>query len=596
MASRSKSESSQTGGPTTAAALALETWRADPQGPQGAGLVGGTVPVLSVLYHADVQRVGEELVLSELRAGVDVLLSRTGPPFVSRLREAGKPLADRNLSRSPIRLSTLPGGGVRIAIGECSTRVAVRGEPLRDTVDVAAGDLRRGVVIEIAGRALLLLHEVSVASATGVFATGVDDPVAAELLGDSAGMRRLRADIRRVADLDAPVLVRGETGSGKELVARAIHRASARHDRPFVAVNLGAVSASLAVAELFGHEKGAFTGADRRKMGFFQQADGGTLFLDEVGEAPAEIQVALLRALETGEILAVGAQQKQKVDVRVIAATDADLDAKIGEGDFRAPLLHRLASYEIWVPPLRERREDIGRLLVDFLRQALVQTREEHRIEAPPPTGELWFPASLVARLADHDWPGNVRQLANVVRQIVIGSRGLRRAAPSPAVERQLASTISRPLPVETPPEAAAPDAVRVEPESAPRPVEAGLATGLSTGAPPSNPRRKPADIGGPELGDALRKSRWDLAKAASLLGIARASVYALVEASPDLRTAGDLTPAEIALAHRECGGDVQRMVERLEVSERGLRRRLRDLGLDERDGDGDDAAKPGSR
>jgi two-component system nitrogen regulation response regulator GlnG len=542
------------------------------------------VPALGILYHADLQRVGEQLVLYELRSGGsggEVLVSRTAPDFVARFREAGRPLADRNLSRSPIRLSALAGDGIRIELGECRTRVAVRGEPLQGGVDLSAGDVRRGVVLELGGRVVLLLHEVVAAKSTGVFTTVDDDPLAAHLPGESEGMRRLRQDVRRVADLAVPVLVRGETGSGKELVAQAIHRASARRDAPFVAVSLGAVSAQLAVAELFGHEKGAFTGAERRRPGYFQQADGGTLFLDEVGEAPAEIQVALLRALETGEVLAVGAQQPQKVDVRVVAATDADLDAKIAGGQFRAPLLHRLASYEIWVPPLRERRDDIGRLVCHFLREGLAQTGEEHRLEAPP-TGELWFPASLVARLVEFDWPGNVRQLVNVVRQIVIGSRGRSRAVAGPAVERQLQHQHQA---------AAVPPRIS-EPPATPREEPA---------AAPAEARRKPADITEHELEGALRAARWDLAKAASLLGIARTSVYALVEASHTLRTASDLTQQEITLAHRECGGDVQRMVDRLEVSERALRRRLRDLGLDDRggaagEGPADEAPEPAAR
>ncbi|HRI66149.1 MAG TPA: sigma-54 factor interaction domain-containing protein, partial [Polyangium sp.] len=166
-------------------------------------------------------------------------------------------------------------------------------------------------------------------------------------------LKRVLSDIHNVADLELPVLLRGETGSGKELVAHAIHKASPRRDKPFVAVNLGAIVPSLAVAELFGAEKGAFTGSIKRQVGYFEQAHGGTLFLDEIGEAPVELQVALLRALETGEIQTVGAMQGRKVDVRVIAATDADLEDKVDMGAFRAPLLNRLAAFELWIAPLR---------------------------------------------------------------------------------------------------------------------------------------------------------------------------------------------------------------------------------------------------
>ena len=336
------------------------------------------------------------------------------------------------------------------------------------------------------------------------------------------------------------------------------------------------------MAELFGHEKGAFTGAERRRPGYFQQAHGGTLFLDEIGEAPPEIQVALLRALETGEVIPVGAHQPQKVDVRVVAATDADLEAEIRDGHFRAPLLHRLSAYEIWVPPLRERGEDVGLLLVRFLREALEETREAERLSSPPSTGELWFPASLVARLVDHEWPGNVRQLRNVVRQIVIGSRGLRRATPGAAVERQLRS--ARPPEAEAPPGSEA----RVTPPPSAPPTPPSIAShplhpAEPAAAPSPEGRRRPADVGERELEDTLRASRWDFARAASLLGISRTSVYALVEESPRFRTAADLKPAEITAAFQECEGDLASMVERLQVSERALKRRLRDLGLAER-------------
>jgi two-component system, NtrC family, nitrogen regulation response regulator GlnG len=553
-----------------ATSAALDTWIEARRGARGDVAGPETVPVLSILYHPDLARVGERLVLSDLASSPGVLLSRTGPDFVGASRDAGAPLADRNLSRNPIRLSALEDGGVRVELGECRTRVAVRGAPLDGAVDLTASEVRRGVTLELGGRVVLLLHEAVATRTTGVFITVADDAVSADLLGTSEAMRRLRQDIRRVADLDVPVLARGETGSGKELVARAIHRAGRRCDAPFVAVNLGAVSAQIAVAELFGHEKGAFTGAERKRPGYFQQAHGGTLFLDEIGEAPPEIQVALLRALETGEVLPVGAHQPQKVDVRVVAATDADLEAEIRDGHFRAPLLHRLSAYEIWVPPLRERAEDVGLLLVRFLREALEETREAHRLTDPPSTGELWFPASLVARLVDHEWPGNVRQLRNVVRQIVIGSRGLRRAAPGAAVERQLRA-------VDRFPPASLGDAG----VSLPREAEAPTVPPPS--APPPEARRRPADVAERELEGALRASRWDFARAASLLGISRTSVYALVEESPRFRTASDLGAAEITQAFHACDGDLASMVERLEVSERALKRRLRDLGLVER-------------
>ncbi|MEM7584996.1 MAG: sigma 54-interacting transcriptional regulator, partial [Acidobacteriota bacterium] len=247
-------------------------------------------------------------------------------------------------------------------------------------------------------------------------------------------------DISRAADLNIPVLIRGATGTGKELVAQALHRASSRRDSPFVAINLGAVTPTLAAAELFGVVKGAFTGAERKRKGCFERARGGTLFLDEIGEAPGEVQASLLRALETGSFLPVGGEAETAFDARVVAATDADLESAISAEGFRAPLLHRLGGYEIHLPALAERRDDMGRLLVHFLSQELMALGEGDLIEAFGSLERPWLPAKLVARLARFDWPGNVRQLRNVARRLVIEGRHRARLEWSPQVDKLVGS------------------------------------------------------------------------------------------------------------------------------------------------------------
>src|SRR6185436_13729067 len=185
--------------------------------------------------------------------------------------------------------------------------------------------------------------------------------------------------------------LRGETGTGKELLARAIHQASSRRAAPYFALNMAAIPASLAAAELFGAAKGAFTGADRRRVGYFGRAQGGTLFLDEIGELPADLQPLLLRVLENGEIQPVGGEETLRVDVRILAATDANLESAIEEGRFRAPLFHRLSGYELRLPSLRERRDDIGRLFIHFLRQELAALGEADRLADPGPEGRPWL-------------------------------------------------------------------------------------------------------------------------------------------------------------------------------------------------------------
>lgn len=524
---------------------------------------------LTILYHPDVGREGDRAVIKVLLPDRPFPLSRTEPAFAPPGSSEGEPLGDEHLSRKPIHFVSTQDGGVRIDIGESSTVVSLRGERIVGSKGLTSDDLTRGVVLELGHRVVLLLHRVG--ALDGALDDGAPD-VERELVGASDGLKRVLWDVHSVADLDLPVLLRGETGSGKELVARAIHRTSPRRDKPFVAVNLGAVAPSLAVAELFGAEKGAYTGSIKRQIGYFEQAHGGTLFLDEIGEAPSELQVALLRALETGEIQTVGAPQLRKTDVRVVAATDADLEGKVATGSFRAPLLNRLAAYEIWIPPLRERRDDIGRLFMRFLREELAEIGESKHIEPPTFKARPWVPAALVARLADYDWPGNVRQLRNVVRQIVIGNRGRNRAEITPAVERLLARS---PSTTERAP-SGAPQRPPAEPRRAPDPSPLDDLPPAPRGAS----RRRPADIAEDELREALRLSRWDLAATAERLGISRASMYLLNERFPWFQTAGDLTEDQIRRSHQELGGDLARMAERLEVSERALGRRVRELGL----------------
>ncbi len=401
------------------------------------------------------------------------------------------------------------------------------------------------MVLLLAQRVVLLLSLLDPVGQAGQPSFG--------LVGESAAMQQLRREIRRVAPLDVAVLLRGETGTGKELVAQALHQASPRRSRPFLAANMGAVPATLAAAELFGAARGAYTGAERKRDGYFQRADGGTLFLDEVGETPPEVQVLLLRALETQEIQPVGSDEMRRVDVRLIAATDSDLERAVQAGRFRAPLVHRLAGYEIRVPPLRQRRDDFGRLLFHFLREELAGQGDAARL-ATPPEGRPWVPAGLVARLAELDWPGNVRQLRNAARQLVIAGRD----AGEPGMWLQ-AERLFR--------EAARTAAPDDEPTHVER-VE-------------SRKRyRRPEDVTDDELITALRAHRWRIQRAATELGISRGSLYDRIEKSARIRKAVDLSRQEIQECRERCGGDLDAMVAALEVSKRGLQRRMTQLGM----------------
>ncbi len=233
---------------------------------------------------------------------------------------------------------------------------------------------------------------------------------APQLIGESPAMKRVTSLVEQLAKTESTALLTGESGTGKELVARAIHSSSPRKDTRFVAVDCGAIAPSLMASELFGHVRGAFTGAAEDRKGLIQTADGGTLFLDEISNLPLDLQAALLRVIETQEVRPVGAADPVKVDVRYVAASNRDLQALANEARFREDLFYRLNVFPIQLPPLRERREDIPALARHFL--ATFAARMHKRIES--------FTPEALEALTQYDWPGNVRELSNVVERLVI--------------------------------------------------------------------------------------------------------------------------------------------------------------------------------
>ena len=491
---------------------------------------GRSALALTIVYHPDVHRIGEVARLE----GAGVELARTTPSF------AGRPLEDRHLSRAPLTIRLLD-DGVSLA-AHPAARAVVDGRAIGDEV-VAPWQtcdrhaLGRGVVIELAERVVVMLHLVD---------PDRGDHAEHGLVGGGDAIHQLRADITRVADLDVPVLLRGETGTGKELVARAIHAAGGRPDRPFVAINVAALPPTTAASELFGHARGAFTGAVADHDGAFARADGGTLFLDEIGDTATDVQTMLLRVIETSEVQPLGAGRSRRVAVRLIAATDSDLEPQLDGSGFRSALFHRLAGFQLLVPPLRERRDDIGRLLLHFLREELTRTGDLARLEGQRDAPQLWLPAALVARLAGHGWPGNVRQLRNAARQLAISSRGADQVRVDHALERLLASDHALPAP----------------------------AAGVRA-------RRAPSAIGDDELIAALRAHGWRTAAAALALGVSRSTLYKLIDRSRRIRKAKDVPEPELRRAYDACAGELDALAAELEVSRRALQLRLTDLGWD---------------
>ncbi len=518
------------------------------------------IPILTILTHPNADRVGECLLLRALSIGQEVLLSRVEPVFERPDDEAapdslgGHPLGGRFLSRQPIRLRpTSDDGGIVINLSTTPIWVEADGTAIERERVFSPQQIADGVVLKLAQKIVLLLHQGPPS------APRQGKPSSLGMVGAGPAMERLRQEVRKLAPLDVPVLLRGETGTGKELAARALHDESPRQAGPFVAVNMAVLGPSLAAAALFGAERGAYTGADRKRQGHFQAARGGTLFLDEIGEAPPEVQAMLLRALETQEIQPVGSTNLVKVDVRVVAATDARLEEAMADGRFKTPLYHRLAGYAVHLPALRERREDLGRLLYFFLREELAKLGQ-----APLETRDAdhpWPSADLVASLAQHSWPGNVRELRNVARRLAIAGPD----EPPPDLSILLPPLPSNPSP--------AASTTASPPLSTPTDPPA---------APPSKRRtlRKLGDVTEVELLAVLRENHWHIQATADALELSRTNLYRLMEASPSVRAAHQLGREEIQTAVAAAEGDLEAAAFELEVSTLGLKRRLKALGL----------------
>ena len=354
------------------------------------------------------------------------------------------------------------------------------------------------------------------------------DPVSThfygELLGASDQMNEVRKLIERVADTDVTVLIRGESGTGKELVARGVHTASPRRDRPFVKVNCAALPAELLESELFGFERGAFTGAMQHKPGKFEFANHGTMFLDEISEMGAPLQSKLLQVLQDGEFGRLGGRQDVRVDVRVVAATNRDLESAVDEGQFREDLFFRLNVVCITLPPLRQRREEIGPLTEYFL------TRYSEHYNKPV----LALASDTLRLFAEYEWPGNVRELENLVkRMVILGSdtpirrdvadaiagRFLR-VGPIPALQQPTASAPTASAPAASAP-AAPPPAVP------PAPALSGSLKDLGRLAAREAERVL--------ICQTLDQTRWNRREAAKILGISyKALLYKIKDAELD--------------------------------------------------------------
>jgi DNA-binding NtrC family response regulator len=412
------------------------------------------------------------------------------------------------------------------------------------SVDAAVGAIRLGAVDFVIKPASPERLEVSMKSAMKIEAlsdelTRIKKKSEGTLTFDDLiirgeGMQRVIALGKRAATSNIPVLIEGESGVGKELIARAIQGESERAGRPFVTVNCGAIPENLVESILFGHEKGAFTGAVDRRVGKFQEADGGTLFLDEIGELPLDAQVKLLRALQEGEIDPVGAKKPVKVNFRLVSATNRDMIQLVKEGKFREDLYYRLNVFPVWVPPLRERREDVPELAQHFL--ARFGAEEGKRISG--------FSDQAMRMMMAYDWPGNVRQLENAIfRAVVLADRSELTVDEFPQIASQV-------------------DGFEAEIPAAPTALQ------------------KPAAYTGPALlgaEDTIPQTLEVRAGGASALGIAA------VTESGEIRALEDIEADMIRLALGRYRGHMTEVAKRLKIGRSTLYRKMQEYGLEPR-------------
>lgn len=563
------------------------------------------VPRLRLLYHIDLERIGAiSHPDAALEDGEWLTVGRSAPLFATPSpQDVFRPLSDPIISRTQLRIRWLrdaacfevePSSSAKrkLHVPRLDGGTQVAGEEPQGTVRLPAGSC-----IAIEDRVLLGLEVMSQARSIDEDRLG--------LVGESEEMWRLRHDIQEVGKFRKPALILGQTGAGKELVASAIHRHGRSAEGPFVAVNCAALPEQLVESMLFGHVRGAFTGADASREGLWRAAHQGTLFLDELCEMPIGIQPKLLRTLQDGLVTAVGQQKSVQVDVRMVAATNRDPKAEIAAGRLRPDLYHRLAAHVVSVPPLNARRLDVPALFLHFLERS---KRDHPELEWLWRAGKSWratIPLSFFVELMRGAWEGNVRELENAAEQTAC--RNLREGPFQPPGLPQEPARASVPAPVATatPYSVVLPSSTAPNAPPLPSPAQVGeasqrLGIARKTLAKLLDDETlsalfRQADEAG---ADVVERSGQLRARAAERLHavlvahdfnqarVAKAldvSAWTLIRLMQDLGLPrpSDLSLAEIRCALDGTGGDVAKAATRLKVSEHGLKKRLSELDLE---------------
>jgi DNA-binding NtrC family response regulator len=478
-------------------------------------------PVLVIAAHPELERLGERVWLPELLAGKPARLSRNSLEFAAPGSARARPLSDNSVSRTALLIHPRDDGSLLLDPGD--VELMVGGSTIRQPILLSASTLARWVPVRLSSRVGLLL---------GLQAHSDRHHATSGLLGDSDAMQALRRTVRTLGQSSAPVLILGESGSGKELVAESIHHQSARAAARLVSVNVGALNDNTASSELFGHRRGAFTGAEAQHAGFFEQAHGGSLFLDEIADASSTVQVMLLRAIESSRISPLGSTRDRAVDVRFLAATELDIAGRIGLGRFRGSLYERLAAVVVSVPPLRDRIDDVPLLLKHFL-ASLDPAKSDYWFAGRAGGKHAPLSADIMFRLLAHDFPGNVRELRNIAQRLLVNGS-------AQAVLGELGTSLA----------AGRNGAVA---------SHVALAAGLDT----------------QHVRQVLMANDWSPAKAAKVLNVPNSTLHYWMARKGIGRRASDVSESELQVVAARVGGDVAAMAEALSVSKRGLRLRL---------------------
>ena len=491
--------------------------------------------VLTIIFHPDTSRIGYKSTVPLQKSTDPWVLGRDSPIFKS---DAGLPSAaieDRHVSRRALQF-LYQNKRLIVRRFDSASRCFIGSIQVQGSVELQWDKLLKGVPIMLAHSIVLMLR-LARRRATGMPLGGEGSA----LRGGSACIEDIHRQVAHAAKSDVDVLIRGETGTGKELVANAIHRASERAEAPMVSVNMAAIPSELAAAALFGSRRGAFTGADRTALGYFEQAQGGCLFLDEIGEASLEVQLLLLRALQQREIQVVGGVIT-RIDLRVISATDAALDA-VG-CDFKAALRHRLGAFEIVLPPLREHPEDIGELLLYFLQGSAAEAQRSEVLPHPQsPERDIAAWTLLFFHFVSYSWPGNVRELANFAQQIILASEN------NLTLNENVYSVIFK-------------------------------SGGKSPPADRITARRKIDDIDEATFDQAMVSNGCEALRVALQLGVSRSAVYRRIKISLRYRLATDIPLDELQSMLIQHDGDSIMVARQLQVSVKSLRCHLRNLHL----------------